>query len=111
MDGIFHLLVNFVNEDVLIINEIKDNIVNCTFSQMDHHNKSVPFKTISSQKFQNQTDCEMWNLICLLPVTLTFQLVMKPRPVLSILFNLWNAYVPIHLLMQTLLNLSSPSVA
>ena len=48
VDVIFHVVINFVNEGVLAINEINDNIVNFTFSQIDLKNKPVPFKIISS---------------------------------------------------------------
>ena len=71
VDVIFHVLINFVNEGVLTINEINDNIFNFTFSQTDLMNKPVPFKIISSQNFKfRQTACEMWNIIHLLPLML-----------------------------------------
>ena len=68
VDVIFHVLINFVNDGVLTINEINGNIVNFIFSQIDPNNKPVPFEIISSQNFKiKQTACEMWNLIRLLP--------------------------------------------
>ena len=67
VDDIFQVLINFVNEGDLTINEINNNIVNFNFSQTDLKNKPVPFKIISSQNFKiKQTAWEMWNLISLL---------------------------------------------
>ena len=71
MDVIFQVLINFVNEGVLAINEINNNIVNFNFSQIDLKNKPVTFKIISSQNFKiKQTANEMWNLIRHLPLML-----------------------------------------
>ena len=71
MDVIFHVLINFVNGGVLTVNEINDNIVNFTFSQIDLKNKPAPFEIISSENFKiKQTACGMWNLIRLLPLML-----------------------------------------
>ena len=46
VDVIFHVLINFVKNGALAINEINDNIVKFIFSQIDLKNKPVPFKIV-----------------------------------------------------------------